>query len=818
MQKEIWKVRHVPNAKHLELAEKLGCSLPFAQILSLRGIETEEEARLFLGEGGSFHSPYELSGMDKAVKRIVQAAKNREKVVIYGDYDVDGVTATAILLELFAKCQMDVGYYLPHRVEEGYGLNLEAVRLLRDQGTDLLITVDCGITSLEIAQEIREMGMDLIVTDHHTPLDTVPEAVAVINPHLDSYPAPLCGAGVALKLAQALSGEAPQYFRLTPASAQLAAFGTVADIVDLIDENRRIVKSGLASINKEPIPGLKALIAATGLDGSEITASKIAFILAPKINAAGRIGSAERGLKLLMETDYSKALEVAHELCALNEERRSIEEDILKEALDMAEAQSHRKALVVAGSGWHSGVIGIVASRLVERFHKPTVVIGLQDDHCQGSCRSIESLNMYKALDDLSDYLEAYGGHEMAAGLTVKREMFDSFQQAFFDYCDRVLTDEDLVPKVSVDLLLEGRLSTDLVEELDLLEPCGAGNPKPVVGLREVPLDNFYLVGSNQHLKLQIRCAGASVDAIGFGMAYLEKEIQEADRVDVAGYLTINDFQGQKNVSFNVRHLRASSLGWERPGNQGIWKFWHTLPGGELRYLADRYLSGELELDLPSCGIIPAFEVLHKKLLLDPRITLVRTTRDLNMPETKPQLVPEKVGFEIDDDHKLMAFIASGAKECTLSYLPGDYWLWRLFWEVAQGCLRVGIGFTAEELTKVQRAHSLRYPSDDDLRRIYIYLKSTAYRSVWRESFRQAAIDLQNRYDKPFSEESVETAVQIFLELGLMTKTKINGTGRTGYVLEDAKQKLDLNASLSYNEGIIRKQELDRYAREVAAL
>ena len=258
MQKEIWKVRHVPNAKHLELAEKLGCSLPFAQILSLRGIETEEEARLFLGEGGSFHSPYELSGMDKAVKRIVQAAKNREKVVIYGDYDVDGVTATANLLELFAKCQKDVGYYLPHRVEEGYGLNLEAVRLLRDQGTDLLITVDCGITSLEIAQKIREMGIDLIVTDHHTPLDTVPEAVAVINPHLDSYPAPLCGAGVALKLAQALSGEAPQYFRLTPASAQLAAFGTVADIVDLIDENRRIVKSGLASINKEPIPGLKA--------------------------------------------------------------------------------------------------------------------------------------------------------------------------------------------------------------------------------------------------------------------------------------------------------------------------------------------------------------------------------------------------------------------------------------------------------------------------------------------------------------------------------------------------------------------------------
>ena len=410
------------------------------------------------------HSPYELSGMDKAVKRIVQAAKNRESCDLRR-LDVDGLQ-----LPRFCRLLPDGRvYYLPHRVEEGYGLNLEAVRLLRDQGTDLLITVDCGITSLEIAQEIREMGMDLIVTDHHTPLDTVPEAVAVINPHLDSYPAPLCGAGVALKLAQALSGEAPQYFRLTPASAQLAAFGTVADIVDLIDENRRIVKSGLASINKEPIPGLKALIAATGLDGSEITASKIAFILAPKINAAGRIGSAERGLKLLMETDYSKALEIAHELCALNEERRSIEEDILKEALDMAEAQSHRKALVVAGSGWHSGVIGIVASRLVERFHKPTVVIGLQDDHCQGSCRSTESLNMYKALDDLSDYLEAYGGHEMAAGLTVKREMFDSFQQAFFDYCDRVLTDEDLVPKVSVDLLLEGRLSTDLVEELDLL-------------------------------------------------------------------------------------------------------------------------------------------------------------------------------------------------------------------------------------------------------------------------------------------------------------------------------------------------------------
>ena len=212
-------------------------------------------------------------------------------------------------------------------------------------------------------------------------------------------------------------------------------------------------------------------------------------------------------------------------------------------------------------------------------------------------------------------------------------------------------------------------------------------------------------------------------------MAYLEKEIQEADRVDVAGYLTINDFQGQKNVSFNVRHLRASSLEWERPGNQGIWKFWHTLPGGELRYLADRYLSGELELDLPSCGIIPAFEVLHKKLLLDPRITLVRTTRDLNMPETKPQLVPEKVGFEIDDDHKLMAFIASGAKECTLSYLPGDYWLWRLFWRWH----RAACGWASALQLKSSPSTASSQPAvpiNDDLRRIYIYLKSTAYRSV----------------------------------------------------------------------------------------
>lgn len=816
--KEIWKVLQIPTSKQVDLAEKLGCSLTLAQILALRGIEDPEKAQLFLKEGGPFHSPYKLKDMDKAVKRIIKALDNQEKIMIYGDYDVDGITATAILFDLLEGSKVDVSYYLPDRLEEGYGLNIEAIELLHQNGTDLLITVDCGITSVEIAKEAKEMGMDLIITDHHTPQDTLPEAIAVINPHLNSYPASLCGAGVALKLAQALSREAPHYFQLTPLTVQLAAFGTIADIVDLTDENRRIVKNGLYSMNKEPIPGIKALIDATGITDSEIDATKVSFVLAPKINAAGRIDSAEVGLKMLCEKDYEKALEIAHSLCQLNTERRSIEDDILTEAIEMADQQSHHKALLVAGEKWHSGVIGIVASRLVEKYHKPAVVVGLEDEVCHGSCRSIESFDINKALGDLEEHLVTFGGHKMAAGLSVKKDQFISFQEAFFEYSDTHITEEDLIPRATIDLVADSKLSTSLVEELALLEPCGAGNPKPVIGIRAATLEKAYLVGSNRHLKLQVGYAGESYDAIAFNMAHLEKEIQETESVDIAGYMQINDYQGRRSLNLNVKHLRKSDFLWEGPSEELLWLFWQSLPSGELNHLATKCLEGKTQLDLPKCGIISTLNEIKSRLFISPKVTFVQTSREIEMPTVKPQLVKGEAGFVIDDDNKLLAFIASGAKQCTLSYLPLDYWLWRLFWEVAQNSDVVGIDFEKNEFTKVIRAHHIKYPKDDDLRRIYIYFKSTSQGSIWQESFRQGALDMQNRYHKPFSEDSIKTAVRIFGELGLLEKVKINGSNKIGYLLKDTKQKLDLTSSLSYNEGIFIEQELDKYAIEIEAI
>lgn len=816
-QMEIWHVNRVPLVESHLLAKNINCSPLLAELLINRGIKEPSKAKIFLEEGGLFCSPLELSDMKTAVDRISTAVKNREKIVIYGDYDVDGITATCILMDLLKRSGANVDFYLPERLVEGYGLNLEAIQFLKKNGADLIITVDCGITSIEIARQARDLGLDLIITDHHTPLDILPEAIAVVNPHLNNYKTPLCGAGVALKLSQALAQAEPYYFKLSPLQIQLAAFGTVADIVDLVDENRRIVKLGLESMNKEPIPGIIALKEVAGLLEKEIDSSRIAFVLAPRVNASGRLDSAQRGVHLFLSETVLEALPIAEEMNRLNVARREIEEGILQVALEQAESQLDNKALVLAGENWHSGVIGIVASRIVERHYRPTVVIELNGDECHGSCRSIDNFNIYKALDSTKDYLLKFGGHPMAAGLSIKRDMLNEFSEAFFHYANSTLTKADLYPRIYIDTAINSPITIPLIEELMLLEPCGAANPAPILAIKDANLESVYPVGNEKkHLRLRVNQNGNSYGAIAFNMAHLEDSIKDQENLDLVFTPEINEYIGQRSVSLNIKKMRPKEKLWECFGEEKIWQFWSTLEHGELSNIGKQYLEGKKKIELPSLGLISNMKALQSRLFLDNQVEFSKTNREIDSIVRKPKIINKKeIGLLIDCDTVLMAFLAEGATECTLAYLPSNYWWWRLFWEVAQRSETISLKFNPSEFQEILREHRLNHPDDEDLRRIFVFLSRIAKNRVFHGTYRQTALDMENRFGRPFTEATIKKAFQIFTEMGLMEYIGFNQDG-VRYLIHKPKHKLDLMSSLSYNEGIFIGEELKIYKNEIS--
>ncbi len=815
---QIWNIKRNSIIEAHRLAKEVGCSSLLAELLIVRGITDPALAKLYLTDGGPFHSPKLLSGMKEAVERIIVALEKKEKIVIYGDYDVDGVTATTLLYDLLQRSGANINYYLPERLVEGYGVNSEALVLLKKGGADLVITVDCGINSTEPANKAKEMGLDLIITDHHTPGSILPEAVAIINPILDKYPTPLCGAGVAYKLTQALAQAVPQYFKLTPKQVQLAAFGTVADIVDLVDENRRIVKQGLASMNKEPIPGLVALKEVVGLSDKPIDSSRIAYILAPRVNAVGRLSSANEGVELFLSESITQALPIANKLDSLNTERKKIEDDICCEAIEQARQQLEHKAIVVAGESWHSGVIGIVASRLVEKFYRPTVVIGLNGTEGRGSCRSIESFNMHTALEANKEFLAGFGGHPMAAGLSIERDRVADFQEAFFNYADNLLTDQDLYQRFYIDADVKAVINTKLIEELNLLEPCGAGNPSPLLVLREGHLENAFTVGADKrHLKMQVSKDGEKYNAIAFKMADQLETLQASSQLDLMFVPEINEYMGQRTVSLNVKTVRPAAKEWECFGEEKIWNFWSSLPSGELAAIAQSYLQGERQLTVPSESLIHNFKKLQGALLLDQTISFNTTSRKHFKLEKKPIISKgEKLGLIIDSEPVLMGYLAEGAEVCTLNYLPDNYWWWRLFWEVAQSSSHVSITIESDAIANLKRETNLLHPTAEALRLIYVFMKKTANRSIWRSTLSQAAIDMENRFNRPFSEATIKKALIIFSELGLVDFIGVSSTG-PGYLLRPYKQKLDLHDSVSYNEDMFIWHELEQYAKEAAS-
>lgn len=551
-----------------------------AEILLTRGLTQAQDCESFLRPSLKYlHEPSLIPGLSRAAERIAKAVRDGERIVIYGDYDVDGITATAILWHAIRVLGGSADFYIPHRIDEGYGLNSEAITQICDDGAKLIVTVDCGVTAIEPARIARERGVDLIITDHHEWKEgpsgpMLPDATAIVHPRLPSdgtaYPNPnLCGAGIAFKLAwgigSAISGatRVSEMFRafLLDATA-LAALGTFADVVPLVGENRILAHFGLGGLTQTRLTGIRALIDSAGLTGQNLDSYDVGYRLAPRLNACGRMGHARLAVEMLTTADEAKARETATYLESQNRARQSLERKILEQAEAMIAEQKLASegdcALVLGREEWHAGVIGIVASRLVDRYHRPTVMIALSNGQGQGSARSIPGFHLAQALQACTEHLESHGGHEMAAGLKIAAEKLAGFQEAFCAYAKSVLTPEQLTAELRLDSLAELRqISEAVVNELARLGPFGNGNRRPILACKGVTVaaPPRRVGKSCDHLQLLVRQGDVSLKCIAFGYAPLDSKLAPGTVIDLAVEPKVNEFNGRRSVELEVRDV-----------------------------------------------------------------------------------------------------------------------------------------------------------------------------------------------------------------------------------------------------------------------
>ena len=534
-------------------------------VLAGRGVESAEQAAEYLTQETTLtHSPLLMRDMDAAAARISQAIAAGEKIAIFGDYDVDGITATCIMVDYLKSRGADVVHYIPRRIEDGYGLSCDAIEGLRKGGATLLVTVDCGITGVEEVAFARSIGMDVVVTDHHECKETLPDAVAVVDPRRTDCGYPfkhLAGCGVALKLVLALGGPDREE-ALFSRYCTLAAIGTVADVMQMTGENRTIVSRGLASLERSDFIGLHALLREAGLAKREISSVQIGFVLAPRINAAGRMGAADMAAELLLCQDEEKAEELARALCALNRERQSVEQSIYSQAEEMicALPEEQRRALVLSSDAWHQGVVGIVASRLSEKYSRPSFMIHLNGGVGKGSCRSWGGFNLFAALESCSDLLLGFGGHELAAGFTIDEANIPAFRERMNRYAAEYWVGRAPESALEIDVALHhsSRITLPEVEALSTLEPYGSGNTRPLFALMGATLQRTQNVGQNRHLKLRLAKGSTQLDGIFFSTNTDACGCQEGDRVDAAFYLQVNEFRGSRTVQLQMVDIRPS--------------------------------------------------------------------------------------------------------------------------------------------------------------------------------------------------------------------------------------------------------------------
>lgn len=558
-----WQIYETDKDKVNELKEKYGINELLATILVNRNIVNENDIKLFLKPTrNDFHDPLLIKDMDIAVERILKAIKENQKVTIYGDYDVDGITSITVLKSFLIDVGLEVNSYIPNRLEEGYGLNKEAVKKIAEEGCELMITVDCGISAVEEIDYATKLGIETIVTDHHEPGTELPKAIAVIdNKRKDStYPfRELAGVGVAFKLIQGLGTKLGLKEESYLKYLDIVCLGTISDIVPLVDENRVIAKLGLMLVEQTKNIGLKSIINSSGY--KKIDSTTISFGVAPRINACGRMGKAEEALELFLSSNMNRVNELTKRLNEHNSVRQATEREIYENAIEKIEKEhlNENKTLVVTGENWHHGVIGIVSSKITDMYFKPSILLSFEDDGIgKGSGRSIPGFDLHEALSKCSDKIEKFGGHSMAVGITVRKENLEAFR----DQIEKIAIEnkiDEIIPIINIDAKINlSDISKEMVASLKQLEPYGEANKMPIFAFKNLKIDSIRALSEGKHLKLTLKDNNNIINAIGFNMGYLVDEYRIGDKIDVAGVLEINTFNGVDNLQINMKDLMKS--------------------------------------------------------------------------------------------------------------------------------------------------------------------------------------------------------------------------------------------------------------------
>ena len=574
----IWNVAE-PEAGAVNALVNAGYSPLTAMVLSSRGIGGKEEAHNYLSCDAFLPDPFLMTDMDLAAGRVGLALARGEKIAVFGDYDVDGITATCLLTDFLRAQGGDVVSYIPGRLEEGYGLNPIAIRQLHSEGVNLIITVDCGITAVAEAEMCHNLGIDLVITDHHECKEVLPRAVAVVDPHRPDggYPHKnLSGVGVAFKLAAALRGSQEE---VLAEYADMVCLGTVADVMLLQGENRVFVKRGLELLRHTSRPGIAALMDECGCAPDTVSSSSIGFMLAPRINAAGRMGQIGLAIELFLTDDPQRATDVAHALCELNRQRQAVESEIYNQAIAMLPAGQVPEAIVLADESWHQGVVGIVASRIAEEFCCPTFLICLDGEHGKASSRSHGGFNLFTSLTTLAPLLESYGGHELAAGFTITRSNIPEFRREIAKLAAGFYSDDTPRTALDIDCAIPPELLTiGSIDSLNVLEPCGSGCPKPVLMMQSLTIERINMVGSGRHMRLRLRRGRHTFNAIYFSATPESASVCLGDLVDVAFVPQINEFRGERTVQMNILDIRPSCTARVSPELSG----YHALQQGRV--------------------------------------------------------------------------------------------------------------------------------------------------------------------------------------------------------------------------------------------
>lgn len=556
-----WEVCQTEEEKVEKLVKEHQISYLLASILVSRGITTKKEVELFLNPTrNDFHDPFLMPDMKKAVNRMIKAIENKEKVIIYGDYDVDGITSITVLKQFLLERQLEVGTYTPNRLEEGYGLNKPAIEKIAKENYTLMITVDCGISGLEEIEYAKSLGIEVIVTDHHEPGETIPNCIAVVDAKRKDNQYPfnqLAGVGVVFKLIQALcidlGLEAKEYLKYL----DIVCIGTISDIVPLIDENRVIAKLGLQLVAMTKNVGLKILLDSIGY--KNINSTTISFGVAPRINACGRMGAESEALKLFLTNQIQEARDITQRLNQYNLERQETEKKIFEQALEQIQNSKQEEPCIVLGhEDWHHGVIGIVASKVTEIYFKPSILICFENGEGKGSGRSIPGFDLHEALMHCSTYLEKFGGHSMAIGISLKKENFEKFKKEFEEYAKNTHI-RDIIPIIKIDEEIElKKINLQMVKDLSLLEPFGEANKLPLFLIRNLKIQAIRSLSEGKHLKLKLAQENFAIEAIGFNMGELTQNYSIGDKIDVVGSLEINAFNGNEQIQMNLKDMRIS--------------------------------------------------------------------------------------------------------------------------------------------------------------------------------------------------------------------------------------------------------------------